>query len=120
MDEGDRHAAHRMRHVLAVVGNGPAIERVDAGEDLDERRFARAVLAEQRDDLAASDAERRVGKRLRAAETFIDVAGLKHGARARARSSTRFLPSIFVGGGRLARRGRVVNFCRGGTKISAP
>jgi hypothetical protein len=33
---------------------------VDAGEDLDERRFPRAVLAHEPDDLAAVDIERHV------------------------------------------------------------
>ena len=38
------------------------IERVDAGENLDQRRLAGAVLAEQRDDFAGADVDARVGR----------------------------------------------------------
>ena len=41
---------------------------MDAGEDLDERGFAGAILAEQRDDLAGADVDARVAEGVRAAE----------------------------------------------------
>src|SRR4030095_17060772 len=41
--------------------------------DLDERRLARAVLAEQRDDFASADLDSRVGECLCAAELLRDA-----------------------------------------------
>ena len=81
MDEGDRHAAHRMGHVLAVVGDRAAVGDMHARQHLDERRLAGAVLAEQRDDLALADVHADVEQRLRAAEPLGERAHLKHGAR---------------------------------------
>ena len=72
-------AAQRVRHVAAAIGDGAGVERVDAGEDLDERRFAGAVLAEQRDDLAGADVDARIDERLRAAELFRHAAHCQQG-----------------------------------------
>ena len=58
------------RRVAAAIGHRALVERVDAREDLDERGFAGAVLAEQRDDLAGADVHADVVQRLRAAELF--------------------------------------------------
>ena len=58
MDEGDR-AAHRApdRRRLAGEADLAGVGLVDARQDFDQRRFAGAVLAEQRMDLAATDVE---------------------------------------------------------------
>ena len=79
MDERDRHAAHRMRHVYALVGDRAAVGGVDASEDLDQRRLAGAVLAQQGDDFAAADAHADIAEGLRSAKALEDVADLKHG-----------------------------------------
>ena len=47
------------------------IQRVDAGQDLDERGFARTVLAEQRQDLAGAELEVNVVERQRAPEACL-------------------------------------------------
>ena len=67
----------RHRHVLAAVADAAAIQRVDAGQNLDQCGFARAVLAEQRDDLAAADAQTHVVQRARGAELLRDAAHLQ-------------------------------------------
>ena len=50
-----------------------------AGEDLDQRRFARAVVADQRHDLAGMNVEVDVGQRRDGAEILGDAAQAKHG-----------------------------------------
>ena len=59
MDEGD--AAHRMAWRREPVGplDRAVVGRMDAGKDLDQRRLPRAVLAEQRMDLAAAQSGNR-------------------------------------------------------------
>ena len=49
---------------LAVDLDRPGVRLVHAREDLDERALARAVLADQRVDLARAEVERHVGQRL--------------------------------------------------------
>src|SRR5262245_58402160 len=44
-------------HGLAVDADLPDVRLMDPGEDLHHRRFAGAVLADERDDLAACDLE---------------------------------------------------------------
>ena len=62
-----------------------AIGLMDAGDDLDQRRFAGAVLAEQGVDLAGIEGERDVLERLRGVEPLGDVAHLEDGRRAAGR-----------------------------------
>ena len=57
---------------LAVELDGPGIRGVHAGEHLDERRLARAVVADEGDDLALVDPEVDVGERLDRAEVLAD------------------------------------------------
>ena len=45
------------RTVLAVQADGAGVGLVEAGDDLDQRRLAGAVLAEQRMHLAGADVE---------------------------------------------------------------
>ncbi len=55
-------------HDLAGDGERPAIGRVGAGNNLDERRFAGTVLADQRMDLAGPEIERDAAQGADAAE----------------------------------------------------
>src|ERR1700733_13343261 len=55
MDEGDRQVPHTIVGVLAAVADAAAIKRMDASQSFDQRGLSRAVLARQRDDLAAPD-----------------------------------------------------------------
>jgi len=55
MNERNGHSPNRMCMALSVVGNTALVERVNAGEDLDERRLAGTVLAQQRQNLASAD-----------------------------------------------------------------
>ena len=57
MPTRSRSAARRARRVVAEHGDDPARARPVALEDLDRRRLARAVGAEQPEDLAAGDLE---------------------------------------------------------------
>ncbi len=57
VDEGDRQRLRFRSDAAVAIENLAAVARVDAGEDLDEGRFARAVLAEQGMHLAAPDGE---------------------------------------------------------------
>ena len=59
----------RQRDRLAGELDGAAIRRLGAGEDLEQRRLAGAVLAEQRVDLSGSDLEVDVLERLDARES---------------------------------------------------
>ena len=60
-DRGDAAALGVVRvreaHDLAVQADGAGVGLVDAGDDLDQRRLAGAVLAEQRMHLAGADVE---------------------------------------------------------------
>ena len=60
-----------------VDQNRTSVGLIDAGHDLDQRRFARAVLAEQRVDLARADVERNARERAHAGKRFLDLAHLE-------------------------------------------
>jgi hypothetical protein len=79
MNERNGHSPNRMCMALSVVGNTALVERVNAGEDLDERRLAGTVLVQQRQNLASADRQTNITERLGAAETLGDVANLKQG-----------------------------------------
>ena len=66
---------------LAVDDDRAAIGRKHAGDDLDQGRFAGAVLAKQRVDLALRDVERDAGKRADAGKGLLDVAYREQGRR---------------------------------------
>ncbi len=74
--EPDRVARRHAGDLGAVDQDGAAIDRVDPGNHLDQRRLARAVLAGEAVDLAGCDAERHAVQRLHAGEMLGDVAQL--------------------------------------------
>ena len=77
MDGGDADAVRRRRigvKQLAVDGDLAAIGRIEARHQLDQRRFAGAVLAEQRGDLAGAHVEIDVVERQHARKGFRDAA----------------------------------------------
>ena len=55
----------------------PRVRLIDAGDDLDQRRLARAVLAEQRVNLAGADVERDAAQRAHAGKALLEVAHLE-------------------------------------------
>ena len=67
---GDRVARRGEADLAAVDGHPPLVGLVDAGDDLDQRRLAGAVLAHQRMDLAGPKVERDAVERLDAGEGF--------------------------------------------------
>ena len=74
VDDGDARAPGRGPGRASTIGSPssstvPVSGLVDAGQDLDERALARAVLADQRVDLAGAQLERDVGQRLGRART---------------------------------------------------
>ena len=82
IDRGDAEAL-RFRGAadldrLAGEQDFAAVGLIDAGDDLDQRGFAGAVLAEQRMDLAGVKGERDVFERLRRVEALGDVAHLQN------------------------------------------
>ena len=81
----DRADAGRLRGrrraelvLLAVDQHGAGVDRVDAGQRLDQRRLAGAVLAHQRVHLAGVEPERDLVEGADAAEGDGDVAHLDH------------------------------------------
>jgi len=74
VDEGHRLLAPVAAPPLglrpAVEKNLSVVHRVDAREQLDERGLARAVLAQQREDLSGTHVQRDLVDRLRAAEAL--------------------------------------------------
>ena len=92
VDEGKADHArpaerHRERHVDAVQPQLAArLGLVVAGEDLDERRLAGAVLAQQRDDLAGVDRDVDAAERLEGAEALGEVPRLERRRPARSRA----------------------------------
>ena len=60
------------RDLLAVEQHPPAVGPVEAGDDLDQRRLAGAVLAHQRMDLAGPEVERDLVERLDAGKRLAD------------------------------------------------
>ena len=77
MDERDRQAPQRLRHVPAAIADGAFVQRIDAREDLDQRGLSGAVLAEKRDDLAGAHVHADVVESLRSAEELGDVPHLE-------------------------------------------
>ena len=76
VDDGDAEGAGLGGPVdlddLAVEHDRPAVGLVDAGQDLDQRALARAVLADQGVDLAGDEVERDVVERLGGCEALGD------------------------------------------------
>ena len=74
MNEGDGLAGIRFRRTVDVgltLEKDLAVGRlVDAGKDLDERRFAGAVFAEKRQDFTLADIQRDVVERARSAKAL--------------------------------------------------
>ena len=68
-----------MLHRLAQHGDAPAIRPMRAGDDLDERRFARAILAKQRMNFPRPQVERYALERAHRAEGFGDGGELEEG-----------------------------------------
>ena len=71
MDERNRQAAQRAGRVAPLELDAAGVQRVDAGEDLDQRGLARTVLAEQRQDLAGAELEVNVIERERARSAWL-------------------------------------------------
>ena len=94
----ERLARHRERASLAVDEDLTAVRMDRAGEDLRERRLARAVLARERDDLALRDREVDVEQRLngpvalRYASCFEQVGVLFEARGVRGRAARRATP----------------------------
>ena len=63
--------------LLALELEGAGVGRVDAGDDLHQRRLAGAVLAHQRVHMAALQAELHVVERQHAGERLADVVDLE-------------------------------------------
>jgi hypothetical protein len=66
---------------LSIVGNGSVVEHMDAGKDFNECRLARAVFAQQNEDLASPNRQADFAEGLRAPEPLGDVAHVKHNMR---------------------------------------
>ena len=80
----------RLAVMSCAVEDDPAGRRpVEAGEAVEERRLARAVRADERDDRLLGHAERDVVDRDEAAEDLRDVRGLEQGAAAAVESPRR-------------------------------
>ena len=62
--------------VLALDADLPGVHRVDAAEDLDQRRFASAVFAQQGEDFTRMQGDVDVFQHLVAAEALVDIAHL--------------------------------------------
>src|SRR5207245_4480009 len=74
--EGLRLERASHAHQTAVDMELPGVGLLDAGHDLDERRFSRAVLPEQRVDLARLKLEGNIVERLNRAEALRDAPDL--------------------------------------------
>ncbi len=61
-------------HGAPVDQDLAAVRLIDAGDDLDQRRLACAVLAEQRMNLAGADVERDAAQRAHAGKALLEVA----------------------------------------------
>ena len=75
------------RHLAALEAVAPAVGRLRAGDGLDQRGLAGAVVAHQRDDLARVDLEVDVDERLDGAEALRDPDALEQRRRAQWRTS---------------------------------
>ena len=80
------------RDPLAVEEDLAAVDRVDAGDALDQRRLAGAVVADERHDLAVAHLEVDVVERLHRAEVLRDAAQLER--RGGGGAHARFLPRL--------------------------
>ena len=89
MDERNRQTAQHAGRVVPAELYAAGIQRVDAGEDLDQRGLACAVLAEQRQDLAGAELEVNVIERERAPEALGDAPEFQHRCALRAGRSIR-------------------------------
>ena len=76
-------AAQRMSDVDAAKADAAGVERVHAGQNLDQRRLAGAVLAQERKNFAGLEGHTDVRERFRAAEALEDAAHLQQFARVR-------------------------------------
>ena len=85
---GDRLARAVEADRRAVEPQLALVRTIDAGDDLDQRRFAGAVLAEQRVDRAAAHRQRYVLQRQHAGEGFLDPASLEAERRTHAALAT--------------------------------
>src|SRR4051794_30594020 len=65
------------RHLAALEEDLARVRRLDAGERLDERRLAGAVVADERHDLGRVDGEARAAQRADASEALDEAAGLE-------------------------------------------
>jgi hypothetical protein len=77
------HRVAEVERVAVERGRGTGVGRVVAGERLDQRRLAGAVLAHERMDLAGLDRERRVDQRARGSEGLREPADLQDRRRRR-------------------------------------
>src|SRR5690242_7935823 len=68
-----------VRDRAAVYDQGCRVRLHSAGDDFDQRRFARAVFADQRVDLAGTQLERDLFQRLHSGEMFRDRGGFEKG-----------------------------------------
>jgi hypothetical protein len=75
----ERHARVLQRYPAAEIFDRAGRGLVDAGEDVDEGRLARAVVSHERDDLSGMDVELDVGKRRHRAEALGDSAEAQNG-----------------------------------------
>ena len=75
------------RHLPALEAVAPAVGGLRAGDGLDQRGLAGAVVAHERDDLARVDLEVDVGERLDGAEALRDPDALEQRRRAQWRTS---------------------------------
>ena len=69
------------RHRLAVEADLTVVRRVDAGDHLDQRRLAGAVVADEPDDLAGVELEVDAVERLDGAEPLADALQREEGSR---------------------------------------
>ena len=83
VDGLDPQAARVERRVqldrLALEEDLAGVGLVDAGQRLDQRRLAGAVVADERDDLVGVDGEARAAQRADAAEALDDLLGFEQG-----------------------------------------
>ena len=91
-DEADAPVAHAARaEIFTIELHGPRVGRLQAGDDAQQRRLARARRTEQRDQPAARNVEIDRVERGKAAETFCEI--LRTAMLMRA-SPSRLRPSI--------------------------
>ena len=75
--ERSRQRRIHPRHRVARDRQRPGVGRFRAGDDLDQRRLARAVLADQRVDLAGGEREGHVRQRTHTRERLRDGVGFE-------------------------------------------